>query len=60
MRVLAPFIVNSATFQAVVRQDHCFDPNLADLFSCRLLRNDRDEFSISFQKPRCFFFFFLI
>ena len=56
MRVLAPFIVNSTTFQAVVRQDHCFDPNLVDLFSCRLLRNDRDEFSISFQKPRCFFF----
>ena len=29
----------------MVRQDRGFDPNLVDLFSCRFLRNDRDEFS---------------
>ena len=38
----------------MVRQDRGFDPNLVDLVSCRLLRNDRDEFSVSFQKPRSF------
>ena len=32
----------------MVRQDRGFDPNLVDLFSCRFLRNDRDEFSVSF------------
>ena len=39
----------------MVRQDRGFDPNLADLFSCRLFRNDRDEFSVSFQNTRSFF-----
>ena len=33
---------------------HGFDPNLVDLFSCRFLRNDRDEFSVSFQNTRSF------
>ena len=33
----------------MVRQDRGFDPNLVDLFSCRFLRNDRDEFSVSFR-----------
>ena len=27
----------------MVRQDRGFDPNLVHLFSCRFLRNDRDE-----------------
>ena len=44
LRVLQP-LVNYVAFQAMVRQDRGFDPNLVDLFSCRFLRNDRDEFS---------------
>ena len=52
--VLRPLLY-SATFQMMVRQDRGFDPNLVDLFSCRLFRNDRDEFSVSFQNTRSFF-----
>ena len=33
----------------MVRQDRGLDPNLVDLFSCRFLRSDRDEVSVSFQ-----------
>ena len=39
----------------MVRQDCGFDPNLVDLFICRFLRNDRDEFSVSFQIITLFF-----
>ena len=56
--VLRP-LLSSATFQMMVRQDRGFDPNLVDLFSCRLLRNDRDEFSVSFQNTRSFFEIFI-
>ena len=51
LRVLR-LLVNSVAFKAIVRQDRGFDPNLVDLSSCRFFRNDRDEFSVSFQQMR--------